>query len=147
MLDKEAYMKEGPAEALGKAITFTIDAYSHSGLVSDEEVIQELQRALKHFRARSLFDPRAAAVNNIEAFVLINCDLGMEDAILRDLANIPEVSEIKGVFGVYDLIVRVGADSEEDIKRVISHIRSMAMVKSSVIMMVIENRASPVVGP
>lgn len=42
LLDREAYAEEGAIQALEKALIFTIDAYSHSGLVSDEEIIQKL---------------------------------------------------------------------------------------------------------
>jgi DNA-binding Lrp family transcriptional regulator len=75
-----------------------------------------------------------------EAYVLINCDLGTEDSIIKELRTVSGVSEVKGVFGVYDVIARVNADSEGDIKKVIAKIRSMDSIKSSLTMMVIEGQ-------
>ncbi len=75
-----------------------------------------------------------------EAYVLINCDLGTEDSVIKELRSIAGVSEVKGVFGVYDVIARINADSEGDIKKVIAKVRSMNKIKSSLTMMVIEGQ-------
>lgn len=75
-----------------------------------------------------------------EAYVLINCDLGTEDGVIKELKSIAGVSEVKGVFGVYDVIAKVNAASEGDIKKVIAKVRSMASIKSSLTMMVIEGQ-------
>ena len=138
LLDKEAYAEEGAIQALEKALIFTIDAYSHSGLVSDEEVIQKLQETLQHFKRKRFSTHKAA--EGIEAYVLLNCDLGLEDALIRELVSIPEVSEVKGVFGVYDIVVKVNTDSEQEIKRTIARVRAIEKVKSSLTMMVIESQ-------
>lgn len=148
LLDRDAYMKEGAIEALEKALIFTIDAYSQSGLVRDEEIIYKLQQTLQHFKRKLQTASKVqATTDGIEAYVLVNCDLGLEEAILQKLMVIPEVSEVKGVFGVYDMIVKINADSEEDIRRVITMIRSMTMIKSSLTMMVIEGQRHPSIGP
>ena len=75
-----------------------------------------------------------------EAYVLINCDLGTEDGVIKELKSISGVSEVKGVFGVYDVIAKVNAPSEGDIKKVIARVRSMDSIKSSLTMMVIEGQ-------
>jgi DNA-binding Lrp family transcriptional regulator len=75
-----------------------------------------------------------------EAYVLINCDLGTEDGVIKELKSISGVAEVKGVFGVYDVIANVNAPSEADIKKVIAKIRSMSGIKSSLTMMVIEGQ-------
>ncbi len=145
MLDKETYVGESAVDAFQKALIFTIDAYSHSGLVSDTEITLKLQETLKHFKRKPLSSP-SDPERGIEAYVLLNCELGFEDAIIRNLIAMPEVSEVKGVFGVYDIIVRVSAYSEDEIRKVIAAIRSMANVKSSLTMMVIENQGSQFFG-
>ena len=138
LLDREAYAEEGADQALEKALIFTIDAYSHSGLVSEEEVIRKLQDTLRHFKRKHLSSYKPT--EGIEAYVLLNCDLGLEDSLIRELISIPEVSEVKGVFGVYDIVVKVNTDSEEQIKRTIARVRAIEKVKSSLTMMVIENQ-------
>ncbi|MGI0029101.1 MAG: Lrp/AsnC ligand binding domain-containing protein [Nitrososphaera sp.] len=139
MLDKEACMGESAVDAFQKALIFTIDAYSHSGLVSDSEITLKLQETLRHLKRKTLSSPSEPA-GGIEAYVLLNCELGLEDALMKDLIAMPEVSEVKGVFGVYDIIVRVSTGSEDEIKRVIATIRSMTNIKSSLTMMVIESQ-------
>jgi hypothetical protein len=52
-----------------------------------------------------------------EAYVLINCDLGTEDGVIKELKSVSGVSEVKGVFSVYDVIAKVNASSENDIKK------------------------------
>jgi len=41
------------------------------------------------------------------AYVLINCDLGSEDAVIEDLKHIDSVKEVRGTFGAYDIIAKV----------------------------------------
>ena len=138
LLDREAYAEEGAVQALEKALIFTIDAYSHSGLVRDEEIIQKLQETLRHFKRKGISDLKSR--DGIEAYVLINCDLGLEDAVMKELIAIPEVSEVKGVFGVYDIIVKIYTDSQDEIKRAIARVRAIDKIKSSLTMMVIEGQ-------
>ena len=138
MLDREAYAEESADRALERALMFTLDAYSHSGLVSDEEIVQKLQDALRHFRRRRISQP--PAIEGIEAYVLLNCDLGLEDSVVKSLMAVPEVAEVKGVFGVYDFVVKIRTDSEVQIKRAIARVRSIETIKSSLTMMVIENQ-------
>ncbi|HZT36170.1 MAG TPA: Lrp/AsnC ligand binding domain-containing protein [Nitrososphaera sp.] len=75
-----------------------------------------------------------------EAYVLINCDLGSEDSVIKHLKKLSGVAEVKGVFGVYDVIARVKAETESDIKKVVSNVRSTDGIKSSLTMMVIEGQ-------
>lgn len=138
MFDRGAYAEEGAIQALEKALMFTIDAYSHSGLVKDEEIIQKLQETLRHFKRKSISAQNSS--EGIEAYVLLNCDLGLEDALIKELIAIPEVSEVKGVFGVYDIIVKIYTDSEEEIKQAIARVRAIDKIKSSLTMMVIESQ-------
>ena len=145
MLDRETYAEEGAGQALEKALMFTLDAYSHSGLVSDEEIIKKLQEALRHFKRKAI--SQAYSYEGIEAYVLLNCDLGLEDAMVKDLMAIPEVSEVKGVFGVYDFVVKIYTDSEEEIKSAIAKVRAIDKIKSSLTMMVIENQKGKHVEP
>lgn len=75
-----------------------------------------------------------------EAYVLINCELGSEDAVIKELRGMSGVPEVKGVFGVYDIIARVNGDSEDSIKKTIGKIRTLAGIKSSLTMMVIDGQ-------
>ena len=47
------------------------------------------------------------------AYVLINCDLGSEDAIIREIKGLDGVREVRGTYGVYDIITKVESDNME----------------------------------
>ena len=71
------------------------------------------------------------------AFVLINAEMGAD--LAKDLKAIPEVKEFYGVYGVYDYVVRLEANTMEQLKDVITNrIRLMENVRSTLTMMVID---------
>lgn len=55
-----------------------------------------------------------------ETFILINCDTGSEDTVVDELSKMDRVSEIQKILGVYDVIAKLEAESESDIKNMIS---------------------------
>ncbi len=76
------------------------------------------------------------------AIVLINAESGGENDIFEKLKTIPQVSEVYIVYGVYDLVAKVEADSMDSLKEVISStIRRIPKVKSTLTMIVMENRS------
>ena len=71
------------------------------------------------------------------AFVLINTDMGSEQDVIKELKNLNVVSDVYGVYGVYDLVLRLEANSLDDIKDAISeHIRTIKGAKSTLTMIV-----------
>lgn len=71
------------------------------------------------------------------AFVLINAEMGAD--LSKDLKSIPEVKEFYGVYGVYDYVVRLEANTMEQLKDAITNrIRRMENVRSTLTMMVID---------
>jgi DNA-binding Lrp family transcriptional regulator len=75
------------------------------------------------------------------AYVLINCDLGSEDDIIKELKKLSEVVEVSGVFGVYDIIVRIRSDSMDKLREVVTwNVRRIDKVRSTLTMMVIEGQ-------
>ena len=75
------------------------------------------------------------------AYVLINCDLGSEDDIIKELKKLPEVVEVSGVFGVYDIIIRIRSDSMDKLREVVTwNVRRIDKVRSTLTMMVIEGQ-------
>ncbi|NOJ29239.1 MAG: AsnC family transcriptional regulator [Nitrososphaeraceae archaeon] len=75
------------------------------------------------------------------AYVLINCDLGSEEEIIKELQKLPEVVEVSGVFGVYDIIVRISSDSMDKLRELVTwHVRRIDKVRSTLTMMVIEGQ-------
>ena len=73
------------------------------------------------------------------AFVLINAELGKEENILEELRNIGEVKEAHFVYGVYDIITKVEADSMDKLKEIVTFkIRRLNDVRSTLTMTVAE---------
>jgi DNA-binding Lrp family transcriptional regulator len=75
------------------------------------------------------------------AYVLINCDLGSEEEIIREIKKIPETVEVSGVYGVYDIIARISSDSMDKLRETITwHVRRIDKVRSTLTMMAKANR-------
>jgi DNA-binding Lrp family transcriptional regulator len=69
------------------------------------------------------------------AFVLINAELGKEQGILKELRSIPSVKEAHFVYGVYDIIAKVEAESMEKLKEIVTFkIRRLPDVRSTLTM-------------
>jgi len=71
------------------------------------------------------------------AFVLLNSEIGFEKDVLEDLKNIPDVREAFMLYGVYDIIILLEADTLEDLKELIMEIKQMEKVRSTLSMIVI----------
>lgn len=75
------------------------------------------------------------------AYVLINCDLGSEDDIIRELKKLQEAVEVSGVYGVYDIIAKIRSDSMDKLRENITwHVRKIDKVRSTLTMIVIEGQ-------
>ena len=72
------------------------------------------------------------------AYVLINCDLGSEEEILKELT---EVIEVSGVYGVYDIILKIKSETMDKLRETITwHVRRIDKVRSTLTMIVIEGQ-------
>ena len=66
-------------------------------------------------------------------YILVNCDLGSEVDIINELAKIPEVKEVRGTYGIYDIFVKLQADSISALESIITQkIRRLPKVRSTV---------------
>jgi DNA-binding Lrp family transcriptional regulator len=73
------------------------------------------------------------------AFVVINSEIGAENEVLKQLKALPEVKEACLVYGVYDVIVKVSADTQDKLKDIVtSKIRGLDKVRSTLTMIVVE---------
>lgn len=73
------------------------------------------------------------------AFVFLNCDLGMEYAIIDEMNGISGVSEAVRLSGIYDIVAKVSDESREHISKVVKKIRAIANIRSSLTMVVTED--------
>ena len=65
------------------------------------------------------------------AYVLIQCDLGHEDAIIKKLMEINQIKEIRGTLGVFDIFVKVEADSRDEIEDTVTKIRKTPHIRET----------------
>ncbi|PLJ77668.1 Lrp/AsnC family transcriptional regulator [Infirmifilum sp. NZ] len=73
------------------------------------------------------------------AYVLINCDIGKERAVIEELKKVPGVVEANLLYGVYDIIVKIAGSDEKEIREVIlTRIRMLPGVKRTLTMPVVE---------
>ncbi len=75
----------------------------------------------------------------MRAYVLINVESGSEDNVLKELRKMNSVEEAYVSYGVYDLVVRVKADTMEELKTSISQkIRTIDQVRSTLTLILME---------
>jgi DNA-binding Lrp family transcriptional regulator len=80
------------------------------------------------------------------AYVLLNSDLGSDETIIKKVKEILESEEnvkyeVQGVYGVYDIILKVTSDNSDKLRSVITNkIRKIDKVQSTLTMMVIEEQ-------
>jgi len=73
------------------------------------------------------------------AFVLINAEIGGEADVVKELRKIEGVEEAYSVYGVYDIVAKIRADSMDRLKEIVTwHIRRLNKVRSTLTMIVIE---------
>jgi DNA-binding Lrp family transcriptional regulator len=74
-----------------------------------------------------------------KAFVLMNAELGSEDSLVKELRKLEGVMEVYQVYGVYDIVAQVEADTMEKVKETITwKLRKLNGVKSTLTMIVME---------
>jgi DNA-binding Lrp family transcriptional regulator len=80
------------------------------------------------------------------AYVLINSDLGTDESIIKKLKEILSTEkdvkfEIKGVYGIYDIIIKLTSSNTEKLRSIITYkIRKIPQVQSTLTMTVIEEQ-------
>jgi DNA-binding Lrp family transcriptional regulator len=74
----------------------------------------------------------------VKAFVMLHVDLGCEKDVLRELRRMNGVVEAYVVDGVYDAVVVLEAKGLEELKKLISKVRGMNNVQSTLTMIAVE---------
>jgi DNA-binding Lrp family transcriptional regulator len=67
------------------------------------------------------------------AYILIQCDLGAEEQIIKEIMKIPEVKEVRGTYGIYDIFCKVESKSKDDLDIAITNkIRKIQKIRSTI---------------
>ncbi len=82
------------------------------------------------------------AIIIVTSFVLINCELGFEEAIVQLLKGLEGVKEVHEIFGSYDIIAKVETDTVGKLRETITwKIRKIGTIRSTLTLMEIEGQA------
>ena len=72
------------------------------------------------------------------AFVLMNTEIGSESDVLKDLKKVEGVEETSAVYGVYDIVARVKAETMDKLKEIVTwRIRRLDRVRSTLTMIIV----------
>lgn len=73
-----------------------------------------------------------------KAYVAIHCQTGKENQIIRSLMEMKGVSEVTGVLGLYDIIIKIEADDSMKLEEIITKkIRTVPNVLTTMTLIVI----------
>ena len=75
------------------------------------------------------------------AFVMINTEIGSEKEILGEIRKIDAVKESYMVYGVYDIVATVSADTMDKLKEIVTwNMRRLDKVRATLTMIIIEGK-------
>jgi len=75
------------------------------------------------------------------AYVLINCELGSEEEIIKQLNELEGVTEVHGTFGAYDILSKIESSTVEALRETITwKIRKIDKIRSTLTLMGIEGQ-------
>ena len=79
------------------------------------------------------------------AYVLLNSDLGSDESIIDEvkqiLAEEDVMSEVQGVYGIYDIVLKLSSDDSEKLRAIITdNVRKISKVQSTLTMIVIDEQ-------
>ncbi len=72
-----------------------------------------------------------------EAYVLVNTEVGSEDDVLEKLRKLGSVKEAHCVYGTYDIVAKVEADSMDKLKEITTwKVRKLDEVRDTLTMII-----------
>ena len=73
------------------------------------------------------------------AFILIDSEMGSVRELLKELRKIENIKEAYGIFGIYDIIVKIEAETMEKLKEIVAwKVRRLSNIRSTLTLMVME---------
>lgn len=67
------------------------------------------------------------------SYVLIQCDLGAEADIIKELEKIPEIKEVRGTYGIYDIFCKIQTDEKPKLDDIITNkIRKIPRLRATI---------------
>jgi len=60
----------------------------------------------------------------MQAYILLNCNTGSEIDLISELKKFPEVTEVNGIWGKYDIFLKICSEDPEGIDKIVSKLRN-----------------------
>jgi DNA-binding Lrp family transcriptional regulator len=64
------------------------------------------------------------------SYVLVTCQPGSEEGVISEIRTIPEVVEVNGTMGKYDIIVKLSAENPDKMELAVAQIRKIGIIDS-----------------
>ena len=64
------------------------------------------------------------------SYILLNCSPGSEVQVISEISSLAGVIEVNGVFGKYDVFVKVSAENPDAMEKIVSQIRKINVISS-----------------
>ena len=75
----------------------------------------------------------------MQAYVLLNCELGSEESTIQKLRSVNFVKEVCGTFGEYDILAKLESRSSEELNNIISSkVRHLDNVKTTTTLLTVD---------
>lgn len=75
------------------------------------------------------------------AYVFIHCTAGVEEKLIKEIAKMHDVKEVRGTYGIHDIFVKVKSKDSETMNKLITNsIRKMPGVASTNTLIAIEEQ-------
>jgi DNA-binding Lrp family transcriptional regulator len=75
------------------------------------------------------------------AYVFISCTMGSEERIIRQIAQLLQVKEVRGIYGVHDIFVKIKSDTTQSLNdAIIYKIRKIPGITSTVTLIIIDKQ-------
>lgn len=73
----------------------------------------------------------------MQAYVLLNCNTGSEIDLISELKKILEVVEVNGIWGKYDIFLKISTEDPDGIDKIVSKLRNNKDITNSYTMPVL----------
>ena len=60
----------------------------------------------------------------MQAYILINCNTGSETGVITELKELLEIVEINGIWGKYDIFIKVRTTDPNGVEQIIKRLRN-----------------------
>ncbi|MFQ5497471.1 MAG: Lrp/AsnC ligand binding domain-containing protein [Nitrosopumilus sp.] len=73
----------------------------------------------------------------MQAYILVNCNTGSETNLISELKELPEIIEINGIWGKYDIFLKISTSNPDGIEQIVKRLRNHPDVKDTYTMHVL----------